>query len=494
MKIQSISKAMPQSRGFALIATISVMVLLVMVALAMLSLSSIEIRASRGNLAQAEARANARMALMIAIGELQQYAGQDQRVTARAEMFDESMDNGSWIGVWNSSKMPNDLSSDIITRNSETGSLEDARSGQSNDIFFKKPLQWLVSGESPVPGESLADPIVLREAVSSTAGRVPEVSVERVPIHGKSGVRSGSYAWFVDDLSMKANIGLDNRKERPDDLPVAGGPKVAPYFAPHGVGNYHDARLEVLKKEDILKLATLGTVGVPTSNKDLQRELAADYTHYSVSLLVDSLNGGLKKDLTAYTKNEPADSSVGLSVWNSYVGISKDDSLLESNPNSDLNLGFHKTYGPKFGLIKSWVNLPVTGASGHYSVDPVAPVMLEGYDLGDAAAKSDLSAFTGNSLLNLPDVKMNTEAAVHPIMALCENEMHLLYEKNGSGNIHSSSLGDVAVDFYKLYYGFFPKVVLWNPYNVTIKAKNYYVQSSYPRLIRLGKINEKITG
>ena len=65
----------PKHKGFALIATISVMVLLVMIALAMLSLSTVELRSARQGDAVAEAQANARMALMMAIGELQQYAG-----------------------------------------------------------------------------------------------------------------------------------------------------------------------------------------------------------------------------------------------------------------------------------------------------------------------------------------------------------------------------------------------------------------------------------
>ena len=72
------------ANGFALIATISVMVLLVMIALAMLSLSTMETRASRNDQAMAQAKANARMALMMAIGDLQLSLGPDQRVNANA--------------------------------------------------------------------------------------------------------------------------------------------------------------------------------------------------------------------------------------------------------------------------------------------------------------------------------------------------------------------------------------------------------------------------
>ena len=57
--------------GFALIATISIMVLLVMVALAMLTLSTVELKSAANGTAMDEARANARLALIMAIGELQ---------------------------------------------------------------------------------------------------------------------------------------------------------------------------------------------------------------------------------------------------------------------------------------------------------------------------------------------------------------------------------------------------------------------------------------
>ena len=58
-------------KGFALIATISVLLLLTMVAVAFLSLSALTVKTSRFEWAQEEARANARLGLMIAIGELQ---------------------------------------------------------------------------------------------------------------------------------------------------------------------------------------------------------------------------------------------------------------------------------------------------------------------------------------------------------------------------------------------------------------------------------------
>ena len=81
--------ASARNAGFALVITLSLMVLLMLLALGMLSLSSVSLRTAAQSSDMNLARANARMALLLALGELQTHAGSDTRVTARADILDE---------------------------------------------------------------------------------------------------------------------------------------------------------------------------------------------------------------------------------------------------------------------------------------------------------------------------------------------------------------------------------------------------------------------
>jgi hypothetical protein len=76
---------------------------LTVVAVGLLSLSSISVRTSSQTSAMLEAQANARLALVIAIGELQKQMGPDQRISANSAILAESsIANPHWTGVWDS--------------------------------------------------------------------------------------------------------------------------------------------------------------------------------------------------------------------------------------------------------------------------------------------------------------------------------------------------------------------------------------------------------
>jgi hypothetical protein len=87
------------NRGFALVVTLSLMVLLTVIAVGLLTLSSISLRSSAQGSAVAQAQANARLALMIAIGELQKEMGPDMRISSESALLDTSPDTEAIDGV-----------------------------------------------------------------------------------------------------------------------------------------------------------------------------------------------------------------------------------------------------------------------------------------------------------------------------------------------------------------------------------------------------------
>jgi type II secretory pathway pseudopilin PulG len=67
-------------RGFALVVTLSLMILLTILAVGLLSLSSISLRSSNQSAAMGIARAIAKMTMLLALGDLQKQLGPDPRV------------------------------------------------------------------------------------------------------------------------------------------------------------------------------------------------------------------------------------------------------------------------------------------------------------------------------------------------------------------------------------------------------------------------------
>jgi hypothetical protein len=86
--------------GFALLITITLLAFLVLLLVSLASLTRVETQVAANNSQLAQARANALFALNLAVGKLQEYAGPDQRVTARADIQAANTGNPYWTGVW----------------------------------------------------------------------------------------------------------------------------------------------------------------------------------------------------------------------------------------------------------------------------------------------------------------------------------------------------------------------------------------------------------
>lgn len=271
--------------GFALVATLMLMILLVVIAVGLLSLSAVSLRTSGQTGAAAEARANARMGLMIAIGQLQQISGQDQRVTATANIIDQATDGKRhWTGVW---------------------STEGWDVTKPNDREF---LGWLVSDSQLDPANLLtkdaakqpviSDGVVTLVGTGSTENTSEnEVKARLVPVSQANARTAGAYAYWVGDQGVKASYGIAEHGARDD---------------------WNDAaQLAIIKRVGIesAKIAALDTypdltgdqlrIGATTfltldaaHGKGTARQVFHDYAPRSLSLLTDTRLGGFARDLS----------------------------------------------------------------------------------------------------------------------------------------------------------------------------------------------------
>jgi hypothetical protein len=297
--------------GFALIATISVMVLLVMIALAMLSLSTIELRSSQNGRAMAEAQANARMALMLAIGKLQQHAGSDMRITAPADILDESYPLA--LGVWRSWEGSNNQSSGTLKGRPTAPDYASKKKSVSNDGRF---VSWLVSGadESTLPDDapSLIQKIASAGTVPLLAtGTLADTDTRQVHVIPQSVGQNGALAWWISGENQKARIG------KPYDESSSTAAEWADRNRSHAVVDPEPFNLDPVLADPSLanKAVTRGSADFIADGADAEptpTQNFHDLSSSSMGLLTNVATGGWRKDLSLLTENWDAQPTTGL--------------------------------------------------------------------------------------------------------------------------------------------------------------------------------------
>ena len=279
-----------QNPGFALVITLSLMILLALLAVGLLSLSAVSLRSAGQGEALATARGNARLALLLALGELQKSAGPDQRVTAAANLVSPSASPGI-TGVWESWR-PGPGRGDPATLKKTA-----QRTPLVADGEF---VTWLASADplSPAPPESPpGSPSPTAGIVTLVADRTANDEVTRgthlppLPVD-----RKGALAWTVLDEGVKARVDLPAEEPMADTnqrlarLRAPARPQVEAIS-----GNTAALRLD---EAAAAKLISLPQADLATGKRDALRTLLHDVTPYASSLPVNVADGGLKADLT----------------------------------------------------------------------------------------------------------------------------------------------------------------------------------------------------
>jgi hypothetical protein len=310
-------------KGFALISSLMIMMLLMLVALAMLSLSSSSVSSAKVGKGISEAKANARMALMLAIGELQEQMGPDQRISANGAIVSQTdVLHPHWTGVWDSWKAGTDTNSQHSTIGDSS---EMAPTYETNRRdYFRGWLLSLNSGDLDTDNAlnvtlpmSLALDGKLSPAIDETAirlvgegslgsGATPEkdyVSARLLSVNDPTDPSKimGRYGWWIGDESQKARLLSDSYQN--GTLTTA--KKIFRSQAPASMSNTTAPGLEsITNEQEINKLPSLKTldlIGLDTPPADNAPKVSQLNFHsstiHSNGVLADVREGGLKRDL-----------------------------------------------------------------------------------------------------------------------------------------------------------------------------------------------------
>lgn len=443
--------------GFALVATLTMMILLTMLALGLLSLSTITLRASGSGSAQTLARSNARLAMMMAIGDLQKFAGPDQRVTANSSLLKAtataSLANESWVGVWRTDGFVTDKIGTKMIRPSGSAYID----GRTSTAFDpkKQVLSWLVSGTGLDPANALdsANSVEIRRGIKPVrAATIP------VDSHGK-----GRMAYWVSDESTKSKLNLaDPYLSKQPDLansteggynrvvsPLSQDPTV--FFAGAAAASVEESAKLLSNRQ--IEISSLGRGQGIESVKQKVREKIDDFTVYSRSVLADPVAGGMKADLSAYLE-DGAVNTVG-----TLKGIRDTDGIIADLPN-------RTQAGPKYGMLRNWYALrnQITGS------------------LKDRVIGEQLPATTAASSARITDPGA---AFVKPLIQPVMTEA--VYYLRHVINTQTSPAKMVEL--------IYPRVVLWNPFNTKLKTTGHIVHFDF-RLSHNAKVswNNALTG
>jgi type II secretory pathway pseudopilin PulG len=456
-----------KQQGFALIASLSIMAILVLIGVALFSLSSVASRNAALQKARTEAQANAKMALMTAIGELQKQMGPDQRISANgaitAETPDETVAHPRWTGVWDSwvAGDPNDApvkdpSNHSVSHHATIGPIADESEMHpyysAKDDYFRAWLLSLSPGEAAAIGSANAPNLtgpLLPGAEENSVQLVGEgslgteadgadpadfISVRLLPINASAAGTAprGRYGWWVGDESQKARIMGDSYITNADTSLAARlarqqssgsmGTRTIP-----GLESISDDLANEQKLDALPSLKTLSLVdGASSDDFNLH-----DATIFSYGVLADVREGGLKRDLSTLLERPVL------------LSEDSDDFMLyrfgqERVPIQDLS-AYYQLYKGSFG-----------DAAGNAGVQ--YPLRAESHDYGN---KSESGKFTrGYTNLYRQPVPVKIQLLVG------------LGAVPRSFTSPRSDQGEFAT--HKLVLTISPSITLWNPSNLPL--------------------------
>ena len=476
-------------RGFALLITITLMGFLVLLLVSLASLTRVETQVASNSQNLAKARINALFALNIAIGQLQKYAGPDQRVTTTADLVATKDKAGTatpspvfttttqvvvqpgtrfWTAAWGNTEETINYS----LRPDQIPPITGNRRGVTPGL-----LNWLVSGNEATtftangtaggitpgigitykPGDTVdltdltnpkvkGNPAVVLVGANSvgsgTNAQQDYVVAPLVPIAAPSGAvpgvsgpsTIGRYAWWIGDEGVKARINLQNGYQ---SLPATAQPAAQ-------ISSFITAQRSAVEFMDRDPIGTVPPAQIDT-----------DF-NFANSTVPNLLTVGqlplVNTDAASQTRLAQAAQYRFHDITNRSVGVLSD------------------TYA---GGLKKDLTADLADTSGNYSYRP----------------DDDSSVFTpiNNSEKNLPTwghfrnwalTNPNTGGLIDPASARAKSAgiaPTVLFAGVGMNYYLDPATGTAPTITRRFKMAFYPIVVLHNPYTWPIKATDYDV-------------------
>ncbi len=437
-------------RGFALIVTLSLMILLTIIAVGLLTLASVTLRTTSRDADMATARSNARLALMLAIGELQRSAGPDQRITAPATLVDANAPEGI-AGVWKSWRPPLERP-DYADAKSDTNFL---------GYLMSNPDVTTAPQSGQIPTSGAMQQLVGTHSVGTTNTKAL-ISVPEVPIAtAKNGKASGAFAYVTLDEGVKGRIDLmpgDEPKSPADYITSVGGP------ARNGFEAVEKAEKDLKflnadrpELEEVLpKLLTLTQANLPSSNREAIAPYFHDFTVSSASLQADVANGGLKTDLSVLFDGQYG-TAIPAPFSNRYIFSDDAEPMLGGNLNADT----------QWGVFANYSRLYRKTDTGNNPQDGMKAALPPGFALRtitDREVRVDRTEIDMTSLKE--PMLMPTVLRVDTIFSIVARDTHGTRKEPG---------GKYPSMIHLMY---LPVITLHNPYNVPLRVSNLSVEFS----------------
>lgn len=471
----------PRKRGFALIATLTLMMLLALIATALMATAASQNRIALQTVLQAEARQQALVGLDAAIGELQAQLGPDRRVSASSGIISES--EGSTpqhiLGVWNSWDGPI-YGSGISSK----GKIQNTYAAGRPSMFRK----WLISTRDPKAATSV-------QAVANLCSRKPG---QRICLVGEgtlgktlnarhwvyadlltmpsTGKNKACFAWWVAGENQKAKISVEDPEESTDPLELLHRTwnTPAPMIVDNSMLDFVPSKIE---KAD--KLVTLGTLPLLGSSSQASgTPYFFDITTDSYSLPTNVSMGGLKQDLCLLLNKDSLKDT-------DFAPRSKQDCPIADNKEvptgteQDMPIGSWQTL---YAYYNCWPDGSANDGD-NFTARLIGSVKNaytrmsgSGYtDIGwtyfgntnDGTHQDDNSSYDARAMMDQGNMGAGYPRTPIMLAYMC----NLGLRASDSGQTVKREGSDTPLKVYNLDMTFSPMFLYWNPYNVPMRVK-----------------------